>query len=61
MSGPGHFLSSHDDRHDKHDRVAAYVISMNKIWDKDWGGHLVQLGSPFAGKNRTSYSGWFHR
>ena len=91
MYKPGHFLSSHDDRHDKHERVAAYVISMNKIWDKNWGGHLaffdemgnveeafipsfntlniflipqihsVQLVSPFAGKNRTSYSGWFHR
>ena len=88
---PGHFLSSHDDRHDKHDRVAAYVVSMNRIWDKNWGGHLaffddmgnieeafipsfntlnmflipqihsVQLVSPFAGTNRTSFSGWFHR
>ena len=38
---PGHFLTTHDDRHDKHDRVAAYVFSMNKVWEKDWGGHLA--------------------
>lgn len=38
---PGHFLTTHDDRHDKHDRVAAYVFSMNKKWEKDWGGHLA--------------------
>lgn len=88
---PGHFLTAHDDRHDKHDRVAAYVFSMTKVWDKNWGGHLaffddkgnieeafmpsfntlniflvpqmhsVQLVSPFAGANRTSYLGWLHR
>ena len=88
---PGHFLTAHDDRHDSHDRVAAYVVSMTKTWDKNWGGHLaffddagnitealipsfntlniflipqmhsVQLVSPFAGGNRTSYLGWFHR
>ncbi len=38
---PGHFLTDHDDRHDKHDRVAAYVFSMNKKWDKNWGGHTA--------------------
>jgi len=38
---PGHFLTEHDDRHDKHDRVAAYVFSMNKSWDRNWGGHLA--------------------
>ena len=38
---PGHFLTTHDDRHDKHDRVAAYVFSMNKKWEKNWGGHLA--------------------
>ena len=88
---PGHFLTTHDDRHDKHDRVAAYVFSMNKVWEKDWGGHLaffddngnindafipsfntlnmflipqwhsVQLVTPFAAANRTSYLGWLHR
>jgi len=91
MYAPGHFLTEHDDRHEKHDRVAAYVISMTKNWDKNWGGHLaffddggnikealipsfntlniflipqmhsVQLVSPFAGENRTSYLGWLHR
>ncbi len=88
---PGHFLTAHDDRHDSHDRVAAYALAMTKSWDKNWGGHLaffddvgnitealipsfntlniflvprmhsVQLVSPFAGKNRTSYLGWLHR
>lgn len=38
---PGHFLTSHDDRHDKHDRVAAYVFSMTRNWEKNWGGHLA--------------------
>ncbi len=38
---PGHFLTQHDDRHDKHDRVAAYVFSMTKDWDVNWGGHLA--------------------
>lgn len=38
---PGHFLTAHDDRHDRHDRVAAYVISMTPLWDKNWGGHLA--------------------
>ena len=38
---PGHFLTAHDDRHDSHDRVAAYVVSMTKNWDKNWGGHLA--------------------
>ena len=88
---PGHFLTAHDDRHDKHDRVAAYVFSMTRNWDKNWGGnlaffddngniteafnpsfntlniflipqmHSVQLVTPFAGTNRTSYLGWLHR
>ena len=88
---PGHFLTAHDDRHDTHDRVAAYVIGMTRTWDQNWGGHLaffddagnitdglvpsfntlnmflipqmhaVQLVSPFAGANRSSYLGWLHR
>jgi len=41
MYMPGHFLTAHDDRHDKHDRVAAYVFSMTKNWEKNWGGHLA--------------------
>jgi Rps23 Pro-64 3,4-dihydroxylase Tpa1-like proline 4-hydroxylase len=88
---PGHFLTTHDDRHASHDRVAAYVFSMTRNWNENWGGHLaffddagnitealipsfntlnifltpqmhsVQLVSPFAGANRTSYLGWLHR
>jgi SM-20-related protein len=45
---PGHFLTDHDDRHDKHNRVAAYVFSMTKKWDVNWGGHLAfydQIGN----------------
>ena len=87
----GHFLTAHDDRHDKHDRAAAYVVSMTKRWEKNWGGHLaffddagniseafipsfntlniflipqmhsVQLVSPFAGEDRTSFLGWLQR
>jgi Rps23 Pro-64 3,4-dihydroxylase Tpa1-like proline 4-hydroxylase len=38
---PGHFLTAHDDRHAKHDRSAAYVFSMTKTWEKNWGGHLA--------------------
>ena len=88
---PGHFLTAHDDRHDGHNRVAAYTFGMSKNWDKNWGGHLaffddagnvtralvpsfntlniflipqmhaVQLVSPFAGANRSSYLGWLQR
>jgi Rps23 Pro-64 3,4-dihydroxylase Tpa1-like proline 4-hydroxylase len=91
LYAPGHFLTAHDDRHDSHDRVAAFVFSMTKNWSMNWGGHLaffddagnvtdalipsfntlniflipqmhaVQLVSPFAGGNRTSYLGWLHR
>ena len=39
--GPGHFLTDHDDTHDKNDRVVAYTIGMTKNWKKDWGGHLA--------------------
>ncbi|MDH5618525.1 MAG: 2OG-Fe(II) oxygenase [Gammaproteobacteria bacterium] len=38
---PGHFLTTHDDRHASHDRVAAFVFGMTKTWDKNWGGHLA--------------------
>jgi Rps23 Pro-64 3,4-dihydroxylase Tpa1-like proline 4-hydroxylase len=39
--GPGHFLTQHDDRHASHDRVAAYVISMTRKWNENWGGYLA--------------------
>lgn len=38
---PGHFLTTHDDRHKKDDRVAAYLFGMTRTWDKSWGGHLA--------------------
>lgn len=41
LYAPGHFLTAHDDRHDSHDRVAAFVFSMTKNWDMNWGGHLA--------------------
>lgn len=37
----GHFLTDHDDTHSDRDRVAAYVISMTKNWNRNWGGHLA--------------------
>ena len=37
----GHFLTDHDDTHGDRDRVAAYVISMTKDWNRNWGGHLA--------------------
>jgi len=40
---PGHFLTEHEDHHEKHDRVAAYVISMTRVWNVNWGGHLAFL------------------
>jgi len=36
----GHFLTTHDDTHDKHERVAAYVLSMTRDWNPNWGGQL---------------------
>lgn len=36
-----HFLTSHDDKHQKHDRSAAFTLGMNKNWDKNWGGYLA--------------------
>ena len=37
---PGHFLTAHDDRHERHQRVAAYTIGMTREWNKNWGGYL---------------------
>ncbi len=39
--GPGHFLTDHDDTHATRNRVAAYVLSLTKNWNRNWGGHLV--------------------
>lgn len=41
LYAPGHFLTDHDDRHDRHNRVAAYVLGMTRPWNHNWGGHLV--------------------
>lgn len=38
---PGHFLTVHDDTHHGRDRVAAYVISLTRSWNCNWGGHLA--------------------
>ena len=38
---PGHFLTKHDDRHPRQQRVAAWVLSMTPEWDENWGGHLA--------------------
>lgn len=39
--GPGHYLTEHDDTHPDRERVIAYVISLTKNWNKNWGGHLA--------------------
>lgn len=39
----GHFLTVHDDKHERRDRVAAYVLSLTQDWQPDWGGHLAFL------------------
>lgn len=37
----GHFLTEHDDLHNKHNRVAACVFNLTKRWNRNWGGHLA--------------------
>lgn len=37
----GHFLTEHNDLHHQHDRVAAFVISMTRDWNPNWGGYLA--------------------
>lgn len=39
--GPGHFLSTHDDRSDDMGRRVAYVMNLSPDWRPDWGGMLV--------------------
>jgi SM-20-related protein len=36
----GHFLKCHDDINAQEKRVAAYVLSLTRDWQKDWGGYL---------------------
>jgi SM-20-related protein len=40
LYAPGHFLKCHDDINAQEKRVAAYVLSLTKDWEKDWGGYL---------------------
>ena len=40
LYAPGHFLNTHDDRIAGHKRRVAYVLSMTKDWNPDWGGLL---------------------
>lgn len=55
---PGHFLTQHDDRHDSHKRVAAYVLNMTPYWRADWGGAL--LFSDRAGHISEGYAPAFN-
>jgi SM-20-related protein len=36
----GHFLKSHSDLDSAGTRVAAYVLNLTKLWERDWGGYL---------------------
>lgn len=36
----GHFLKSHSDLDGGNTRVAAYVLNLTKLWERDWGGYL---------------------
>lgn len=37
---PGHFLKAHTDEESSTGRLAAYVMNLSPIWDRDWGGLL---------------------
>ena len=37
---PGHFLKAHTDEDASTGRVAAYVMNLSPVWDRDWGGLL---------------------
>jgi Rps23 Pro-64 3,4-dihydroxylase Tpa1-like proline 4-hydroxylase len=41
LYAPGDFLTTHEDLHSTHDRLAAYVVSMTKDWNPNWGGYLA--------------------
>ncbi|MBU4434329.1 MAG: 2OG-Fe(II) oxygenase [Alphaproteobacteria bacterium] len=38
---PGDFLTLHDDRHKKDDRLAAFTLGFTRGWRPDWGGQLL--------------------
>ncbi|MFL6722200.1 MAG: 2OG-Fe(II) oxygenase [Sphingomonas sp.] len=37
---PGHFLKAHNDQHSGEGRLAAYVMNLSPVWERDWGGFL---------------------
>jgi Rps23 Pro-64 3,4-dihydroxylase Tpa1-like proline 4-hydroxylase len=37
---PGHFLKAHTDQEAATGRVAAYVMNLAPVWERDWGGFL---------------------
>ena len=37
---PGHFLKAHTDVEAATGRVAAYVMNLSPVWERDWGGFL---------------------
>lgn len=38
---PGDFLTLHDDRHKRDDRLAAFTLGFTREWRPDWGGQLL--------------------
>lgn len=38
---PGDFLTLHDDRHKKDERLAAFTLGFTRGWRPDWGGQLL--------------------
>lgn len=40
---PGHFLTTHDDSHERKSRRAAYIFNFTPAWQPDWGGYLQLL------------------
>lgn len=38
---PGDFLTLHDDRHKRDDRLAAFTLGFTRDWRPDWGGQLL--------------------
>ena len=37
---PGHFLKAHTDQEAATGRLAAYVLNLSPVWERDWGGLL---------------------
>jgi len=37
---PGHFLKAHTDEEASTGRLAAYVMNLSPMWERDWGGFL---------------------